>query len=90
MEKDANIIYEVKSGNEFSTLSKQIIRDYHFFNKFLDVYPKYDKKNLYFFGFLRTSKKIENFIQSHKYEFEELCKINIPVILLSYENLLFG
>ena len=88
--KDSYIIYEIKSGKDFASLSKQIIKDFYFFNKYLDVYPKYDKNKLIIFGFLRTSKKIEDFSQSHKNDFENLSKIPVPVILFRYQNLLFG
>ena len=90
VEKDTYIVYEVKSGKDFASLSKQIIRDYEFFNKFLDVYPKYDKNKLIFFGFLRTNQKIENLQLSLKYNFDNLCKIPLPVILLRYQDNLFG
>ena len=84
------IIFEVKSGANFESLSKQIIKDYIFFNKFFQVYPKYDIMNFIIFGFLRSDKKIEHFQSNYKENFNELKKIPTPVILFRYDYFLFG
>lgn len=89
IQKDTNIIYEVKSGDNFSSLAKQIIRDYYFFEKLFDVYTRYDIKKSIIFGFLRTNKA--RLIDYEKtIDYEELRKIPIPVVIFRYEDKLFG
>ena len=88
IKKGTNIIYEVKSGNNLSSLSEQIMRDYYFFEKFFQVYPGYEMKNFMLFGFLRTSQKFEEIKESP--DFKRLSNIPIPVLLFRYDKLLFG
>ena len=90
IKKDNYIIYEIKSGKNFSSLSQQIIRDYYFFKKFFEIYPKYDIKNFVIFGFLRTSEKMENIEKNCAKDFQRIRNIPIPVVLFRYENYLFG
>ena len=84
------IIFEIKSGANFESLSKQIIKDYTFFNKFFQVYPKYDIKNIIIFGFLRSDKKISYFESNYKEKLNKFKKIPTPIILFRFDNFLFG
>ena len=89
IDKEKNIIYEVKSGSNFSSLANQIIRDYYFFEKLFDVYRRYDIKKFMIFGFLRTNNnRLKDLKKTQDYE--ALRKIPIPVVIFRYEDKLFG
>ena len=85
-----NIIYEVKSGNDFYNLSVQIKRDYYFFKKFFEVYPNYNIDEFAIFGFLRSHKSINSFLSLYNEEKEKLFDIPIPIFIFRYNENLFG
>ena len=79
------LIYEIKNGDNLNSLCNQIINHYHFLVKFFECLKKYDKKHLKFFGFYRSSKNIE----IEKNLKDELSKLELPVILIRYDDEIF-
>jgi hypothetical protein len=86
----SNIIYEIKSGNDFSNLCEQIVRDYYFFKNLFEIYPNYNIDKFAIFGFLRGNINIKDILLHHNEEEKKLLNIPIPIILFRYNNSIFG
>lgn len=86
IEKGKIILYEAKSGNDLIGLLNQILRHYHFLEKYFNLFKKYNINNFIYIGFVRDKEKI---IIDDKMLIE-FQKIPIPVVILRFVDKLFG
>lgn len=84
---ESYLIYEIKSGNKLLDLLNQLLKHYTFLSKFFGIFKKYNFKKFVFFCFYRSKEKI---IIDDKYLNNAFSKIELPIIIMRYNDKIFN